>query len=1023
MKIIRLSLLVLFLQLPVHAVFSQHYFFTNYTIDNGLSNNSVRCIAKDKEGFLWIGTDAGLNRFNGYDFTVYKCLASDSTALPSSQIRHLLVDNSGDLWISTMQGICRYNKNRNNFQRMYICTKGGRQVLDQESSDIYQDSKKNIWAVAGIYNLVKYNAKQNCFEEVLERLPELERNGIFSITEDADATLWLSGYNHLLHYNPGNHRYTVFENQLSATGESFQAMKVFPDSSDNNFLWIATWGNGLVHFDKHSARFDAYRFQENLPKNLSNIIFDAYWNKPNELWLATNQGIVVFDAGKKIFEGFIRDSINEKKIANAESMCISRDDEGILWIGTSDGICNIHPSKQNFVAQPLWINPTVSGYFCEEDIDKIYGLRIYTNRALIIYDRKTGGQTEFKIPGADQFKAEPFSVLKDNNGLLWIGTTKGIYTFNEQGKKFAMFPAEQKLGTPDRSLFIKGSFKDSEGNLWFPSYSKGLVRIDPMSGNAQAYFHHTEDAVSFPLYAITGITEGKEKKLYACDERSGVVRMNLEGKVIDWFNPGEKKYSVLTGATDIAADRDGRIWVTTRTNGLICIDPDHKVTAFVKDDFGNILDELLSLVIDHAGKIWSTASHGIYCFDPVTNKFSRFTTQDGLPVHTLSDPLYKLSDGRIAYSFSKGIFCFNPSLVSKNTKPLSVHLTSLSVNGKMPEYNSFIDRLDTILLDHSENNLTFEFAATDFANPLSDLYSYMLEGMNRQWSVPGKTRILNFSQLPPGNFMLHIKAGSNSPEKKIGIYIVPAWWQTVLFRWAFAVAVIAGLFFTIRFFISLRYREQIAKLEQEREIENMRSRISRDIHDEIGSGLTKIKLMSRNLLKVKEEAMMKETTAKISSASDERIQNLGEIVWTINPANDSLENMVAFIRSYVSRLFDENPDVKLHLDLPEPSQISETSINPEIKRNLVLILKEALTNIFRHAEATEVYVTLQPGKPGLRLSIRDNGIGFTPKQQNGSGNGINNMKKRASVINAAFTIDSEIKKGTTINLVIPLADK
>jgi ligand-binding sensor domain-containing protein/two-component sensor histidine kinase len=1016
--------------LLVFAVFSfalrshisaQPYFFSNYTGDNGLSNNMVRCMVKDKEGFIWIGTDAGLNRFNGYDFTVYKCLASDTTALPSSQVRHLLVDHTGALWISTMNGICRYDKNKNTFQRMCICTRGGREIFNQQSCELFEDSGQNLWAAIGTYNLIRFNKQDNCFDEVFENNPAVKKSGIISITEDPDSGLWMTGNHNLFQYNPTKKSLYCYENKISSTGEPFQAMKVIRDSTDRNYLWIATWGNGLVHFNKRTHEFTCYKFEKNVPKNVGNIIFDAFWFEKNKLWLATNEGIVSFNAEKKTVEGFVRDSISEKPVVNIEALSLYKDDDGIVWIGTVAGLCNIHPLKQNFVDKPLWISPTANRFLYDESNEKIYGLRFYYNRALVIYDTKLNRKTEFKIPKADESGAEPFSLLKDNEGLLWIGTTKGIYRFNEKNKNFSLFDAGKRLGIPERAVYALTALKDSDGNLWFSIYSKGVIKIETGSRKVSAFFHEDADVNSFPLNAIVAMTPGNDHMIYACDEKKGVVKMNCDGKILNWFNAGEKKYEALIGATDIITDADNRVWVTTRANGLVRIDTNLTTTAVVKDDFGNIIDEQQSLVMDGYGKIWLTGSDAIYRFDPASKSFTQLSIREGLPALSISE-LHKLNNGMIAYRFTKGIFSFDPLKVFKDNSSFAVHLTSLSINGRPPLYNSIIDRMDTIVLSHTENNLAFEFAAIDYVNPSSIMYSYLLEGMGNRWSASSRTRVVNFSMLPPGNYRLHIRAGNRSREKKIFLQIVPAWWQTAWFRILVLFASVAAIIFVVRFFLALRFRQKIVLLERQHEIETIRSRISRDIHDEIGSGLTKIKLMSRNLYKnAGENHGTGDISQKISSASDELIQNLSEIVWTINPANDSFGNVIAFIRNYLLKFFEENPEIKLHLDLPEPSQIQMNRvINPEVKRNLVLILKESVTNIFKHAQATEVFITLHVDASKIELHIRDNGIGTYADRKNEFGNGIKNMSKRAAGIGGQLTVHSPDKEGTTVHLSIPV---
>lgn len=1008
--------------LLVQNTFAQQpYFFTNYTVDDGLSNNSVGCIVKDHEDYLWVGTLAGLNRFNGYDFTAYKSLAGDTTTLPSNVIIDLAVDRNGILWIGTTRGICAYDREKNFFKRFYLLKNDGTRVSAFECHDLFEDSKKNLWAGTE-YGLLKYNAQQNCFERYLEGLPVIAQNSVTSIAEDDDGTLWMINYFSLLRYNTDSRAFKEFENRIQgAHNARFQGLKVFRDLTDKNFLWITTWGSGLVHFNKQSGEFVSYKFKPNGSPNLDNIVFSVYYHAKNKLWLATDKGIIEFDAAEKTFGGLITDSLNAKAVVNGFTNHIYRDDEGVLWMGTVGGLCNIHPDKQNFMSDPLWMNAPVNGYYFVEAEDKFYGVRIYSNRALVIYDRKQNKEAEYKIPEADKLRAEPFAVIKDNNGLIWIGTTKGIYTFDESQKKFSLFELEKQLHIPDREVYIRQVLKDSSNNLWFTCYSKGMLMVDANTKKVTSWFHNDKDKNSFPLFAITGITKGPGQIIYACDEKLGVVEFDCEKKTFTHFNARDKKYSVLLDAMDIAVDKSDRVWVTTKNNGLVCIDKNREAISFVKDDFGNIIDEQSNIAIDDSGRIWFSASHGIYRFDPSLKSFTQFTMQDGLPVRTLGDPFYRLNNGKIAFHFYKGVFCFDPMKVTKTTRPLNTHITSILINGKSPAYNSIIDRLDTIRLKHTENNLTVEYAANNFINPSSTVYSYLIEGADKNWSSAARTRIVNFSQLPPGDFTLHVRAGENSPEKKIFIQIIPAWWQTALFKWALLIVIAAITVLIIRFFISLRYKQKIAQLERQREIEQVRMRISRDIHDEIGSGLTKIKLMSRNLSKTKEERVMKETTAKISSASDELIQNLGEIVWTVNPANDTLENIFAFVRNYVSKLFDENSDIKLQLDFTEPEKIPQgIIISPEIKRNLLLILKESLTNILKHSQAKKVKVSMQAGKSKIELRIQDNGKGITTENQNGFGNGINNMRKRSESVNGLFAFESD-GNGTVIQVSIPMS--
>jgi signal transduction histidine kinase/ligand-binding sensor domain-containing protein len=1013
---------VMMLQLVFHkASAKQYYFFTNYTIENGLSNNTVHCIVKDSEGFIWIGTEAGLNRFNGYDFVVYKSLASDSTTLLSNSIQCLLSDKAGNLWIGTSQGICLYNRKDNNFIRLHILSNNKKPVSRFETFCLFEDSKGNIWAGVATHGLIKYEGNSNCFLEKTNETGGPVNAMVTGIVEDRDGSLWLSNYYSVLYYNSITKNVREIPNRISKDNSQFQGLHIYQDRNDDNFLWIVTWGSGLVHFNKQSEQFTSYKFRPDGSKNLDNIIWDIKDQGNNALWLATNEGVAIFDTREKKYGGLIRDSINAKPIINGETHCIYKDDEGITWMGSVGGVCNIHPLKQNFVKELLWLNGQIDEYYYDEDQNKIYGLQIYSNRSLVINDKKSNKVKSYKIPDADKLSAEPFSAVKDNNGLLWIATTKGIYTFDESKEIFSLLELEKEIQIPDRSVYARQVLKDSIGNLWFSCYARGLLMVEPNTKKITRYFH-VEDG--FPLVAVTKIAAGKGKTIYACDEKNGVVKFDYEKNEILHFNPQQKKYSVLYNAGNIGIDRDEQIWITTRNNGLVCIDKNNTAVAYTKDEFGNIIDEQGDLAIDAAGKVWFAASNGIYFFDPALKSFSGFSIQEGLP--SRSARLDVLNNGKLSMHVPQGIFSFDPLHVSKPNSPLQVHLNALLVNGKISEFNSTIDQLDTLYFKHSENNITVEFAATDFAYPSSALYSYKLDGIDNSWSIPSRTRTINYSQLPPGNYLLRIRSGisddnSEHVEKKIFIGIIPAWWQTAFFKWSVFILGLVALTYGIRFFTSLRYKQQIAKLEQQRQIENIRMRISRDIHDEIGSGLTKIKLMSRNLAKAKEQSIVVQTTDKITTASDELIQNLGEIVWTINPANDTIENVFAFARNYVSKLFDENPEIKSTLMFTEPGLLPQNvHINPEVKRNMLLILKEALTNIIKHSEANEVTVSMHADKTEIKMQIKDNGKGIDISNTGVKGNGLINMKKRAQSVKADFEINTIETGGTSIFISVPI---
>lgn len=348
----------------------------------------------------------------------------------------------------------------------------------------------------------------------------------------------------------------------------------------------------------------------------------------------------------------------------------------------------------------------------------------------------------------------------------------------------------------------------------------------------------------------------------------------------------------------------------------------------------------------------------------------------------------------------------------------------MKIFNKNFEEENEINFLNEIKLNHSQNFISFDFAAIDFSNAASVQYAYMLEGYDNDWNYCGRRRYASYTNLLPGNYTLHIKAGNeqgvwSKHEKMLCIIIEPAVWQTIWFRTVTLLLIVTGIFFIVRYLSTVKLRRQIVQLERQREIEKVRAHIARDIHDEIGAGLTKISLMSRQLLK--SETGNKNTASKINEASGNLIQNLSEIVWTVNPANDTLQNLIAYTRHYCGNFFD-GTTIHLQLDLPELNKILvEQMISPDVKRNYLFILKEACNNVLKHSDAKFFTLELKLKDNSLKIKMSDDGKGFSMMDENKFGNGLRNMKKRVDEVKGFFEMTSRAGTGTTIQLTLPLA--
>jgi signal transduction histidine kinase len=342
----------------------------------------------------------------------------------------------------------------------------------------------------------------------------------------------------------------------------------------------------------------------------------------------------------------------------------------------------------------------------------------------------------------------------------------------------------------------------------------------------------------------------------------------------------------------------------------------------------------------------------------------------------------------------------------------------VSVNGTALERTDIYDTTRTLRLGHLQNTLTIAYAPIQLINAAALRYEVMLQGHDEHWSSNGSARTATYVNLAPGEYTLAIRIAGSSDEAhmlRLRFHIVPAFWQTWWFRLGLVVVLLTGAILLTRYILDLRYRERIAALLREQEVQGVRMRIARDIHDGIGSGLTKITLLGRRIPDDRPDGI----GSRIAEASTELVHELSEIVWTVDPKNDSRSSFIAFVRNTIGRQFDDL-DVRLFSELQVDEESSDRPIGPELKRNTTLILKEAVNNALKHAKATEVHIRLHLGPDHLELEVRDNGVGFDSLMRSGSGNGLANFVKRAEAVQGQVEVHSAPGQGTRVVFTAPM---
>jgi len=385
---------------------------------------------------------------------------------------------------------------------------------------------------------------------------------------------------------------------------------------------------------------------------------------------------------------------------------------------------------------------------------------------------------------------------------------------------------------------------------------------------------------------------------------------------------------------------------------------------------------------------------------------------------------FKNRDGEMYFGGINGLNIFHPDSIRDNPHVPSVVLTSFKLLDIPDTLKGEISEIPEIKLSYLDGVFSLRFAALEFTNPRKNHYAYMLEGFEKNWIYYGSRREVRYTHLDPGRYVFHVKACNNDgvwneAGTTITIIVVPPFWRTWWFLTLAGIFVLGSVGGTIRYFEMRKVRHQLDRLERERAMDRERARISQDMHDEIGANLTKIAIMSEIAQRdMTNRVALEEHLQKISGTARDVVDSISEIVWAINPKNDRLDNLIAFIREYTSA-FLEGTDITCHFSIPET--IPEYPFSGEHRRNILLVVKEALNNIAKHSKATEVSLNFSIQESKLFIIIQDNGDGFCPEKVSILGNGLFNMKKRMETIQGTWDIHSEQHHGTIVRVSLPLS--
>ncbi len=1057
---------------------TQPYYFSGYTIHQGLSQSVVLCMLQDSEGFMWIGTQNGLNRFDGHSFQVFTYKPSDTTSISNNWIYAIAEDLDGNLWIGTKGGLNRYIKSEKRFERVHystsfmpdvtdyvydvICSSDGKilintppvlSVCDPKTMEfkhyvsnleydgrvkdynipLMEDSSGNIW-VGSTMGLACFQLQQQRFDNTF--LQSFIAAGItdFDITalwQGADGDIWIGTPTGIYRYIQREKNYRHYLNQ-PPFGETF--IRAITGDRNGN-IWVATEGKGLFRIKVDGQGLEELiRFDPENSGIFHNIILSLTIDQSENLWIGTLSGVNKTDLKKQKFDLYRKsESPYSVDLAGNVIASLFKDKHGKIWVGT-------------------W------------------------GQGLNIYDRKTGIVEHYSSnsEGAN-FIPNDFvhTIFSDRSQNIWIGTRDGLLVFELEGKRFVR-PGNfrQNLGLTDLTgLRIFKMIEDSYGNFWIATQN-GLYRILPGNKEPERFHADASDEKRISSNLVYYILQDRDGLIWIATA-DGLDVLNPRTETMKHFRRQEGDSLTLANnfITSLCEDQEGDIWIGTNSYVNKFSKKEGTFSYYSQDDGlpGNLI---YNIVKDLSNNLWFATGNGLCRFDPVTQTFKNYTIDDGLQSSEFNiGAAFVSADGELFFGGMNGFNSFYPDSLQANPFIPKVVITSVYriVRGQ----RDYLDpaREGKVTLKYNEYSFNVEFAALEFTNPARNQYKYQFEGIDDTWIEIGSRNFIAFSNLSPGKYTLNIKGSNNDnvwseEPATLQVVVLPPWWRSMGAYIAYFIFIGLMIFWAFRHrekkylkdrkILEEKVKERTQQIEEQKvEIllknkalnelnaskDKFFSIIAHDLRNPFNyiSGITDVLLWD---IKNNEQASLEKPIQNIKSTSQQ--------------AHELLENLLLWARSHTNTLsFDPAPidfkaliveciefldgqAVRKNITIHSKS-LKETIITADANM-ISTVIRNLLANALKFTRpGGNVWITLSRTAHDCTISIKDNGVGIEKdkisalfsleskhktkgtQQETGSGLGLILCKEFIERHGGEILVNSEIGKGSEFTVVLPFS--
>jgi ligand-binding sensor domain-containing protein/signal transduction histidine kinase/DNA-binding response OmpR family regulator len=1040
---------------PVKEIRS-HAKFEHISPEQGLPHSEVYCLLQDSQGFIWTGTKDGLARYDGYNFKVFRNDELDSLSISDNTITVIYEDQRNQLWIGTQSGgLNLFDRKNEHFYRFQHHPEDSLSLSQNFITAIYEDQENNLWVGTIIGGLNCLNQKTGQFTSYRAKgndLFSLYTDRVSAICEDLNGILWVATYwGGLAYFDPETNKFHnyVLINEYKNYGSRY-ILSIYTDKK--GMLWLAT-ENGLYRFDPVKKEFvDLFLFSDpKIPNQFASLSKDS----SGYLWFLGGGGVCSFDVSNQQIKIYKHKS-EESNSIKSRVQCTLIDREGMLWLGTSEGIFRLNIIHEQFQQLPGKLS--FSNNFDDEEIGPILEdskdrLWVGTGNGLNQLNLKTGKNTLFQKNQEDSTSLQEHSFIylyEDPKGEIWLSSENyGLTRFDQQKRNFQNFGTKSK----NSLRYIHSIIEHKDNNLWLGTWG-GLSQFERSSEKLFSIPWKSADGKGRSFTNISVLFKDRSEIIWVGTFYGELKYYNYDTQLFHDFTPTPEGTNIQRGKNSISCiheDQEGIFWIGTSGNGFRRLDRKTRSYAHFTEKDGLINNGISGILEDEQGKLWISTQGGLSCFNPQTKQFRNYDINDGLPSNELGMGYKSKKTGTFYFGSKKGLVAFHPENIHENTQEPSIVITALNrYNIEESEGEAIpvigISNKSSISFSYKNDLLGFEFAVLSFTKSAKNEYAYKMEGLSDQWIQLGTKREITFTNLSHGTYTLHVKGSNgdgvwNKEGLSLDIIITPPWWLTWWAYILYGLGILSILYFIYRFQLH-RHLEHAENIRL-KELDTVKTQLYTNITHEFRTPLTVIMGMA-------EEIAGNETQKKLIRRNSENLLNLVNQMLDLHKLESGtlklkmVQGEVIGYLKYIMESFHslaESKEIRMHF-LSDPTEF----MMDYDSEKLLHIISNLLSNSIKFTpQGGDVYVSVSVEHSlvnhqfeQIQIKVKDTGIGISAeklplifdrfyqveesntRKGEGTGIGLALTKALVELLEGNISVKSEPGKGTEFELALPV---